>query len=213
MERFSTTFFFGGLFMFVMATAIMGVLPWVGLNKIPYKSIDEIAQVVPRDWYRLADSYPDAFARYYPQGPGPESFAEALRVAKRQYTAEACWHCHSQQIRPVSKETLRWGPVATPIEFQNEMHLPQLMGTRRVGPDLSREAGRRSNDWHVAHFYKPVNVAPLSVMPSYPWFYDEPTAPDAAPTPNKVGLALVGYMQWLGFEAQVPEEGGYISVD
>lgn len=211
MERFSTVFFFGGLFMFAMATAVMGVLPWMGLSDIPYDTIEEMAQVVPRDWFRLAESYPDAFRKYYPQGPGPESFEEALRVAKRTYTGEACWHCHSQQIRPVSRENLRWGPVATPKEFQNEMHLPQLLGTRRVGPDLSRESGRRSNDWHAAHFYRPTNVAPTSVMPAYAWFYDPPEEPDGVPTLNKKGLAMVGYMQWLGFTAQVPEDGGYIS--
>ena len=31
--------------------------------------------------------------------------------------------------------------VSTPAEYQSKLHLPQLFGTRRVGPDLSREAG------------------------------------------------------------------------
>ncbi len=67
-----------------------------------------------------------------------------------------------------------------------------LFGTRRVGPDLSREAARRSNDWHIAHFFKPRAVAPLSVMPEYTWFFD------ANGVPNRDGMALITYMQWLG---------------
>ena len=39
------------------------------------------------------------------------------------------------------------------------MNLPHLFGTRRVGPDLIREAGKHSNDWHVAHLYDPRSVS------------------------------------------------------
>ena len=95
-------------------------------------------------------------------------------------------------MRPVSSEDIRFGPVSTPEEYQNLMNLPHLFGTRRVGPDLIRQAGVHSNDWHAAHFYEPRNVAPYSVMPSYPWFFDEDKQP------NERGLALIAYVQWLG---------------
>jgi cbb3-type cytochrome oxidase cytochrome c subunit len=72
------------------------------------------------------------------------------------------------------------------------MNLPHLFGTRRVGPDLIREAGIRSNDWHMAHLYDPRSVAPYSVMPSYPWFFD------GERRPTERALALVAYLQWLG---------------
>ena len=69
---------------------------------------------------------------------------------------------------------------------------PQLMGTRRIGPDLSSEgSGYHSNDWHVAHFYNPRSIVPPSVMPRYGWFFD-------GKKPNKKGIAMVTYMQWLG---------------
>ena len=71
------------------------------------------------------------------------------------------------------------------------MSLPPLFGTRRIGPDLIRESGRHSNDWHVAHFYDPTLVAPSSVMPKYTWFFD-------GETPNAKGLAVITYVQWLG---------------
>jgi cbb3-type cytochrome oxidase cytochrome c subunit len=71
--------------------------------------------------------------------------------------------------------------------------MPPLWGTRRIGPDLIRRGGRHSNDWHVAHFYHPPDVVPVSVMPDYPWFYE-----DDGRTPNKTGLSIITYVQWLG---------------
>jgi hypothetical protein len=67
-----------------------------------------------------------------------------------------------------------------------------LFGTRRVGPDLVRESGKKSNDWHVAHLYDPRSVVPYSVMPGYPWMFDE----NRRPTDR--ALAVVTYLQWLG---------------
>jgi len=96
-------------------------------------------------------------------------------------------------VRPVSNEERRWGAVAKSSEFQNELQRPVLFGTRRVGPDLSREAGRRSNDWHAVHLFDPKLTSPESVMPKYPWFFDG--SPDK---PNRRGLALITYLQWLG---------------
>ena len=68
-----------------------------------------------------------------------------------------------------------------------------MWGTRRVGPDLSREGGRRGNDWHAVHFFDPPSVSPDSPMPKYEWFFDG--SPDK---PNRRGLAIITYVQWLG---------------
>ncbi len=103
----------------------------------------------------------------------PGSFAVALEAGRDAYVAEACWHCHSQFIRPVGNEYLRFGDVATANEGQNELQMPVLYGTRRVGPDLSREGGKRPNGWHIAHFWEPMEVVPTSVMPSFAWFFEE----------------------------------------
>jgi hypothetical protein len=122
-----------------------------------------------------------------------DKIEEALRLGRQVYIGEGCWHCHSQFIRPVSNESQRWGPVSTPEEYQNELQRPVMFGTRRVGPDLSREGGRRANDWHAVHFFRPKTVSSDSPMPNYPWFFDG--APDK---PNRRGLALMTYIQWLG---------------
>src|SRR5690606_547287 len=119
--------------------------------------------------------------------------AKTLRLARKIYVGEACWHCHSQFVRPVSREEERWGPVAETWEYQNELQRPLLFGTRRVGPDLSRESMRRSSDWHAAHVFQPKSTSYNSVMPDYPWFFDgEPNKP------NERGLAMITYMRWLG---------------
>jgi hypothetical protein len=69
-----------------------------------------------------------------------------------------------------------------------------MFGTRRVGPDLSREGTLlRGNDWHAVHFYQPRLTSPDSVMPDYEWFFDG--GPDK---PNRRGLAIITYVQWLG---------------
>lgn len=68
-----------------------------------------------------------------------------------------------------------------------------MFGTRRVGPDLTRAGGRRSNDWHAAHFFRPRDTSPLSVMPDFPWFFDGDPG-----WPNDRGFAIILYVQWLG---------------
>jgi hypothetical protein len=83
--------------------------------------------------------------------------------------------------------------VSASWEYQNELQRPVLFGTRRVGPDLTREGGRRSSDWHAVHFFKPRLTSPQSVMPDYPWFFDGDSG-----KPNRRGLAIITYMQWLG---------------
>jgi cytochrome c oxidase cbb3-type subunit 2 len=198
MERFGASFLIAGVITFLLGFFLQGMMPVITLRKLPVASVEELARTIPAEFHQLADDYPDEFHRYFGE-VNSASLAHALQVGKANYIAEACWHRHSQFVRPVSKEDLRFGPVSTPSEYQNMMNLPHLFGTRRVGPDLIREAGKHSNDWHVAHFYDPRSVAPYSVMPSYPWFYD------ANKRPNERGLALVAYVQWLGsWVEQVP---------
>jgi cytochrome c oxidase cbb3-type subunit 2 len=191
MERFGASFLIAGVVTFLLGFFLQGVMPVLTLRKLPIASLEEVARRVPASFPQLAEDYPEEFRRDFGE-PSPESFARALRIGKASYIAEACWHCHSQFVRPVSKEDLRFGPVSAAAEYQNVMHLPHLFGTRRVGPDLIREAGVHSNDWHMAHLYEPRSVAPYSVMPSYPWFFD------AERRPTERALGLVAYLQWLG---------------
>ena len=42
-----------------------------------------------------------------------------------------------------------------------------LWGSRRIGPDLSREGGKRTGLWHLEHFNNPPAKTEGSVMPSF----------------------------------------------
>jgi len=196
MERVRAILLVCGLLFFGLSFVLMGVLPIVTLSDLPTRKLVDITPEVPESLRDLQERYPDAFARYVGE-PSLRNYHGLLRRGRDVYGGEGCWHCHSQYVRPVSNEGLRFGPVSVAAEYQNEMQQPVLFGTRRVGPDLTREGGKRSNDWHVAHFYEPTNVAPISVMPSYPWFYDE-GGEGEVPTLNRDGFAIVSYVQWLG---------------
>ncbi|PIR21388.1 MAG: hypothetical protein COV45_01180 [Deltaproteobacteria bacterium CG11_big_fil_rev_8_21_14_0_20_47_16] len=109
------------------------------------------------------------------------------------FMQEACWHCHTQFVRPVAGESLRYGPVSTAEE--HALEIPQLFGTRRVGPDLARESGKRSDDWQLAHLYNPRGTVPWSIMPAFPWMFEEK---DGQLVPTDKARALVAYIQSIG---------------
>jgi len=92
-----------------------------------------------------------------------------LELAGRDiYIAEGCYNCHSQMIRPFLWETMRYGEVSKPGEFVYDH--PFQWGSRRIGPDLAREGGLRSNLWHYRHFKNPQDLTDgKSIMPRYPW--------------------------------------------
>ena len=190
-ERFSFILLVAGLGFFAFSIAVMAFLPWLNLKDIPMRSVEDLAKNVPIEFYDLSSRYPEQFKKYFGD-VNSASYAKVLRLGRDTYVAEACWHCHSQYVRPISNEDIRFGDVSIPDEYQNELQLPPLFGTRRVGPDLTREGGKRPNDWHVAHFYNPREVVPTSVMPRYPWFFD------SSEKPNERGLAIIAYVQWLG---------------
>ncbi len=86
------------------------------------------------------------------------------------YVAEGCYNCHSQMVRPIRMETVRYGEYSKPGEFIYDR--PFQWGSRRIGPDLAREGTgklRRTHLWHVRHFRNPRNMVETSLMPAYPW--------------------------------------------
>lgn len=208
MERFGGIFLVAGIVFFAFAFVVMGVIPYVHFRGLPIKTAEELAVTVMADFQDLEKRYPAAFQAAYPGGATVANCASALREGRDNFIAEGCWHCHSQFVRPVSNEDARWGKISAPGEYHNELQLPQLFGTRRVGPDLTREAGVHSNDWHVAHFWNPRDVSPTSVMPPFRWFFTE-GAQGTSPVPNRRGLSTITYMQWLGSWVPVDERNDW----
>jgi len=88
------------------------------------------------------------------------------------YLAEGCYNCHSQMIRPFIDETVRYGNGGQPAEYSKPGEFvydhPFQWGSKRTGPDLAREGGRRDELWHLRHFENPRTTSPGSVMPNYP---------------------------------------------
>lgn len=91
-----------------------------------------------------------------------------LEVAGRDvYIREGCYNCHSQMVRSLAEEVLRYGPAGQASE--SVWDHPFQWGSKRTGPDLSRVGGRYSDDWHRIHLLNPRDVVPESNMPDYPW--------------------------------------------
>ncbi|WP_226705158.1 cytochrome-c oxidase, cbb3-type subunit II [Microbulbifer elongatus] len=86
------------------------------------------------------------------------------------YIREGCHVCHTQMVRPLRAEVERYGHYSMAQEHVYEH--PFLWGSKRTGPDLARVGGRYSDEWHRAHMYDPRNVVPESIMPAYPWLFD-----------------------------------------
>jgi cytochrome c oxidase cbb3-type subunit 2 len=196
-ETKSGVLLIAGLGFFGLAFVSNGVVPMVMYRHMPERTVEEEVNrnllVQLRD---MKNRYPDQFAKHIGDLDSENEIAKCaklLREGRKIYIGEGCWHCHSQFVRPVSNEKQRWGPVSETWEYQNELQRPVMFGTRRVGPDLTREGGRRGNDWHVVHFFKPRMTSPESVMPDYPWFFEGDPG-----TPNRRGFAIITYMQWLG---------------
>ena len=146
----------------------------------------------------------------------------ALRVVGRDiYVREGCYNCHSQMIRPLVAETLRYGHYSVAGEFVYDH--PFQWGSKRTGPDLHRVGGKYSDEWQRLHMIAPRDLVPESIMPAYPWLEKAPadhesiqahmtalrrvgvpyTDAQIAAAPNEVKGkteldALVAYLQGLG---------------
>jgi cytochrome c oxidase cbb3-type subunit I/II len=86
------------------------------------------------------------------------------------YLREGCMNCHSQMIRPLRDEVLRYGDYSKPGE--SEFDHPFQWGSRRIGPDLARVGGKYPDHWHYLHFMDPRSTSPGSIMPPYPWLHE-----------------------------------------
>jgi cytochrome c oxidase cbb3-type subunit 2 len=86
------------------------------------------------------------------------------------YIREGCHVCHTQMIRPLRAEVERYGHYS--VAGESVWEHPFLWGSKRTGPDLARVGGRYSEEWQRAHLFNPRDVVPESIMPSYPWLFD-----------------------------------------
>ena len=115
---------------------------------------------------------------------------EPLQLVGRDiYLREGCYNCHSQMIRPLHAETLRYGHYSVAGEFVYDR--PFQWGSKRTGPDLQRVGGKYSDEWHRLHLAGPRDLVPESNMPAYPWLEGAAIDPASVP-PRLVALRRLG---------------------
>lgn len=150
----------------------------------------------------------------------PGSVAPGANVLRGRelYVREGCGFCHTQFVRdlPVDRP---YGRGSVAADYVRES--PPMLGTQRTGPDLANVGSRQSSEtWHLIHLYNPRAVAPNSVMPAYPWYFEikantndgdlvVPVPPEHAPVGGVVvatddAIEIVRYLQSL-VQAEVSE--------
>jgi len=147
----------------------------------------------------------------------------ALQLAGRDlYQREGCVNCHTQTVRPLRSEVLRYGDYSKAGEFAYDR--PFLWGSKRTGPDLAREGGKRPDGWHARHFENPQSFELRSNMPRYAFLSKARLVPatvqahmdalgfpyaaeEIAALAQKTEMdAMIAYMQVLG--SAVPRRAG-----
>jgi mono/diheme cytochrome c family protein len=123
--------------------------------------------------------------------PHPLVLSTSEQRGRQFYAREGCAYCHTQQIRYLKRDVDRFGKAT--LAWETIFDYPHLWGTRRIGPDLSRESAVRSADWQWAHLYNPQHVVRDSVMPAFPSLFDG--APDR---PRQEARDLLAYLETLG---------------
>src|SRR5579863_4842734 len=149
-----------GVGFFFLALITQGVLPFFE----PSATTNHVTAVIRNDIGQLKWMETSA-----------TDYTPLENVGRHVYLREGCWYCHSQYVRPVTGETRRWGPVSEAGEYAYDV--PHMFGTRRIGPDLTREGLKYSDEWHLAHFWNPRMLTPDSVMDPYSGLFNAPSEP------------------------------------
>ena len=96
------------------------------------------------------------------------------------YISEGCQACHTQQVRSNIIDQV-WGRrPSVPADYAENTRMnafrntASVLGSERTGPDLSNIGERQPADtWHYLHLYNPRAVVQESIMPAYPWLFNE----------------------------------------
>ena len=140
------------------------------LSFIGFVALSLFIAVMPA--YRMSDVQP------LPDQPRPDPDEMA---GLHTYIAEGCVACHTQQVRNIEMDKM-WGerPSIPSDYYYSKQRLdiwrqsPSILGSERTGPDLTNIGKRQPGEqWHLLHLYNPRSVVKESVMPGYPWLFEE----------------------------------------
>jgi cytochrome c oxidase cbb3-type subunit I/II len=91
-----------------------------------------------------------------------------LELAGRDiYVSDGCYLCHSQMIRTLVPDVMRYGDYSRLGESIYDH--PFQWGSKRNGPDLARVGGKYPNIWHLRHLEDPRSISAGSNMPNFQW--------------------------------------------
>ena len=119
----------------------------------------------------------------YPVAPDARPISPAAARGREVYVSFGCSYCHTHQVRsdsrrpadaaghyPALDQDARYGRASRAEDYAADD--PPLLGSERVGPDLSNVWDRMpSDDWHYAHLYDPRILVPASIMAPYPFLF------------------------------------------
>ncbi len=149
-----------------------------------------LVQIVPTVTVNRAMNVEDRLQKLY----------TPLELAGRDvYVSEGCYNCHSQMIRTLVPDVLRYGEYSRLGESIYDH--PFQWGSKRTGPDLAREGGVRGDSWHYLHLLNPRDLNPQSRMPNYPWLSQKKTSFGEIP-----GRIAVQQRLGVPFPIMTPEE-------
>src|SRR5512136_1538355 len=115
-------------------------------------------------------AYPMLRADMHPRLETLKPFSPLQLAGRDVYQREGCVGCHTQTIRPLPSEVVRYGgsraqePTARySLAGEFAYDHPFLWGSKRTGPDLAFEGWLKpSRDWQVAHLENPQALVPRS---------------------------------------------------
>ena len=149
-------------------------MPFTVLSLIAI-AIGGIIQIVPTVTVNRAENVEDRLQVPY----------TPLELAGRDiYVSEGCYNCHSQMIRTLLPDVLRYGDYSRLGESIYDF--PHQWGSKRTGPDLARVGKKYGHSWHYSHMLDPRSVSPGSNMPAYPWLFEKNT--DLKALPKKIAV-------------------------
>ena len=118
---------------------------------------------------------PYMLVRDAPAPAGLKPYTAAQLRGREVYIQNGCMYCHSQQPRAaaLAPDTRRgWGRPSVAGDYAHDQ--PHLLGTMRTGPDLFNIGARQPSDqWHLGHLFQPRGYVPDSIMPGFPFLFEQ----------------------------------------
>ncbi len=139
--------------------------------------------------------------------PTAEALTSDQQAGLRVFIAEGCVACHTQQVRNIDMDKPWGGRPGLPADYAWRTRLdvwratPSVLGSERTGPDLTEVGERQPSDlWHLIHLYQPRAVVKESIMPAFPWLFED----SVAGTPAGLAIRLPAAFRPPGNRTLVP---------